>query len=81
MENRIWIFTMNELYDKSITDVFWSQTWTIPNIFTAMHVRILECIAQNTELRYRQPSGSEKLGKYSKSMTSRPNTGMQLRDC
>jgi hypothetical protein len=72
---------MNELYDKSITDVFWFQTWTIPNIFTAMHVRILDYIVQNTELRCRQPSGSEKLGKYSKFMTSRRNTGMQLRDC
>jgi len=42
---------MNDLHDKSITDGFWSQTWTMPNIFTAMHVRILDCIVQNTELR------------------------------
>ena len=61
---------MNDLHDNSITNGFWSQTWTIPNIFTAMPVKILDYIVQSTELRWRPPLGSERLGKYSKFVTA-----------
>jgi len=60
--------------------VFGHKIWTIPSILSVLHARILDYTAQNIELRYRQPSENEKLGKYSKSMTSRPNTDMQSRD-
>jgi len=40
--------------------------WSIPNIFTVMLVRNLDCIVQNIELRWRHILESEKLKKYLK---------------
>ena len=76
------ILKMSDLYDKSITDVFWSQIWTIPSIFTVMLAGNLDYTVQNTELRWGQFLGNERLGKHCKFVTiSQLDTSMQSKVC